>query len=267
MKIRITNTERKAFAKNLAERLGQSVEYKGVPSFAYQVGPYTICRDNTMEVEEALADKELLRELTERDLLDGSWDKETQMISIALPLKDHSGRTLTNLIRMLACRQDLINHAIGYEGFQISDDLIAALNEKNPETVEAFMEVLTGFDEANYTGFAIEAGKLQLQGFPYTSDPDRVQAYMQLASLMNRMAIKLKRVMMEKPDLANEKYSFRIWLLRLGMVGPEFKKCRAVLLKKLSGNSAFRTDDQKEAFYAKLKEKRESANTGKEGAE
>jgi len=38
----------------------------------------------------------------------------------------------------------------------------------------------------------------------------------------------------------NEKYTFRCWLLRLGLIGDEFKNCRMHLMKALDGNSAWR---------------------------
>ena len=38
----------------------------------------------------------------------------------------------------------------------------------------------------------------------------------------------------------NEKYAMRTWLLRMGFIGPDFKAARKILLKNLSGSSAFR---------------------------
>ncbi|MEG1704871.1 MAG: amidoligase, partial [Niameybacter sp.] len=38
----------------------------------------------------------------------------------------------------------------------------------------------------------------------------------------------------------NEKYTFRCWMLRLGLNGEEFKTCRHHLLANLTGNSAWR---------------------------
>jgi len=50
----------------------------------------------------------------------------------------------------------------------------------------------------------------------------------------------LQRVI-NKPDTSdNEKYAFRCFLLRLGMIGADFKPARKVLLRRLTGSSAFR---------------------------
>ena len=38
----------------------------------------------------------------------------------------------------------------------------------------------------------------------------------------------------------NEKFAFRVFLIRLGFVGDDYKAARKILLKNLPGNSAFR---------------------------
>ena len=45
---------------------------------------------------------------------------------------------------------------------------------------------------------------------------------------------------MKQADAENEKFSFRIWLLGLGMKGEEYKTARRILLAPLKGNTAFR---------------------------
>ncbi len=41
-------------------------------------------------------------------------------------------------------------------------------------------------------------------------------------------------------DTDNDKYTFRCFLLRLEFIGNEYKATQKVLLKNLTGNSAFR---------------------------
>ncbi|WP_233276066.1 hypothetical protein [Schinkia azotoformans] len=54
------------------------------------------------------------------------------------------------------------------------------------------------------------------------------------------MAKTQQRVNATEKQVDNEKYAFRCFLLRLGFVGSEFKTERKILLKNLSGNSAFK---------------------------
>ena len=43
-----------------------------------------------------------------------------------------------------------------------------------------------------------------------------------------------------KTTTTNDKYTFRTWLLRLGLIGDEFKTARLHLLSCLEGDSAWR---------------------------
>ena len=55
--------------------------------------------------------------------------------------------------------------------------------------------------------------------------------------IINQAGCRINR----KPDTSdNPKYTMRCFLIRLGMVGAEFKAARKVILRHLSGNSAFR---------------------------
>lgn len=60
------------------------------------------------------------------------------------------------------------------------------------------------------------------------------------------MARNQKRVTAKERDTDNDKYAFRCFLLRLGFIGPEFKQERKILLRNLTGSSAFKSVPQKE---------------------
>ena len=45
----------------------------------------------------------------------------------------------------------------------------------------------------------------------------------------------------KEKETDNPKYAFRCFLLRLGFIGDEYKADRKILLRNLSGSSAFRT--------------------------
>lgn len=44
----------------------------------------------------------------------------------------------------------------------------------------------------------------------------------------------------------NDKFTFRVWLVKIGMVGDEYKAARKVLIERLEGNSAFRSGKKPE---------------------
>lgn len=66
--------------------------------------------------------------------------------------------------------------------------------------------------------------------------------------------------MRNKTHSSNEKYTFRTWLLRLGMIGDEFKTARTHLLKNLEGNIAWKDPSQAERQKERLVQQRAEEN-------
>lgn len=85
-------------------------------------------------------------------------------------------------------------------------------------------------------------------GFPWFengTDPDAVKAYTHFVAALCEMARVQKRVTAKEKETDNDKYAFRCFLLRLGFIGAEYKEERKILLKNLSGSSAFKTGQKK----------------------
>ena len=90
---------------------------------------------------------------------------------------------------------------------------------------------------------------------------------MKLAAAMNRMAITQKRVQAKNVDDSNEKYALRIWLIRLGLNGDEFKADRKRLMANLTGHTAFRSEEEKNRWTAKQAAKRDALRAAKAAAQ
>ena len=71
-----------------------------------------------------------------------------------------------------------------------------------------------------------------------------IKAYIQFSLAISAQAINQKFSSSKPIETDNDKYAFRCWLLRMGLIGDEFKTCRHHLLKNLSGNSAWRHGNQ-----------------------
>ena len=69
---------------------------------------------------------------------------------------------------------------------------------------------------------------------------DKVKAYTLLVEKLCAAAKQQKRVTAKEKSVENEKFAFRVFLIRLGFVGDEYRVARRILLKNLSGNSAFK---------------------------
>ena len=101
------------------------------------------------------------------------------------------------------------------------------------------------------TGLVLTPEKVIFTGFPQADEPEKTKAFMQLAERVNSAALRQKRIAAKAVDDTNEKYSFRVWMVRIGMGGGEFRDARRILLEPLAGHSAFRTP--KDAEKAKQK--------------
>ncbi len=82
--------------------------------------------------------------------------------------------------------------------------------------------------------------KVSFPWFPATPTPDEMKAYDTFICKLCEMARNQKRINATEKPTDNEKYAFRCFLLRLGFIGAEYKTARKILLKNLSGSSAFR---------------------------
>ena len=95
--------------------------------------------------------------------------------------------------------------------------------------------------QTDSTEVEITEEKINFTWFPYTTDSDEIAAYTQFISRLCDMARDAKRVSSKPTETDNDKYAFRCFLLRLGFIGKEYKSVRKILLRNLTGNSAFRS--------------------------
>ena len=86
----------------------------------------------------------------------------------------------------------------------------------------------------------IQEDRVAFPWFSELPDADAVKAYSHFISALCEMSKNAKRVTVTEKAVDNEKYAFRCFLLRLGFIGSEYKAERKILLKNLSGSSAFK---------------------------
>ena len=200
IKFNIEKSQRKALAQKIGELTGDEVKYLGVPSCGYQIGAYTLDKEAVLHGNE-LPD-EIRSELQKAGY---TAEDEPVALTISMPRDFFGEQGLENLLQIIENKETLLKHALNTESL--------AVNECE-ETVE-------------FPWFTVEKD----------GDGD---AYARFITALCEFAKNLKRVV-NKPDTSdNEKYAFRCFLLRLGMIGEEYKPVRRVLLRRLTGSSAFR---------------------------
>lgn len=256
MNVRCLKEDRKDLVKALERRLDVKAKYLGAPDFSYEIGPYKVLKDGTLEFGDD-ADKEMLSELQMKGFISDPGFKEG-VSAIALPIEKMDGITLMNIVFRINSKDELLSKVAGKTGcFKISSTFISELDSIRPKTREEFFEVLEscGGPSIN-TGISFTKDKV-IFGFPYTEDPGLIQAYAVLAEKIQNEAARKKRIRPERIGLTdNEKYSFRNFLVSIGMRGDEYKAERALLLRNLTGHIAFRTKVQMEKALEKSAEAR-----------
>lgn len=222
-----TGAERKALVTAIGEILEVRPKYKGMPSAAYEIDYYTVTKDGTLEFDDRADSEEvenLLERLADRGIVaaptemaqawldareaERSEKRETALqeanvgLTVEIPLEKVA---VGNLIKLLDAKGNLIRKALG-----ITDLRIELLEDR--------------------------------VAFPWFSqvDADSVAAYTHFISALCEMSRNAKRVTATEKPVENEKYAFRCFLLRLGFIGTEYKAERKILLRNLSGSTAFK---------------------------
>ena len=176
---------------------------------------------------------------------------------IAFRLDEHTGQSLENLVSLIYSRGRLISKATGGL-FYASEDLVDRMMG-SPEypTVESMTELIRDAMGVELKGVRIDGDKLVFSGFPASDDEEMIQAFVHLATLMNRQTMEQSVIHAKKSDDSNERYSSRTWLLRIGMNGHEYKKTRSILMKRLDGHTAYRIPAQARRWSARQAAKKE----------
>lgn len=143
---------------------------------------------------------------------------------------------------MMYSKQNFIKKAFGIEDDFIDTEVIEELAGADINEVGDFQKAILEIDDNKYCGigFDFENEKITFKFYEGEISPERTKVYTQLVSLVNVKAKEVKRASSKITISDNPRYTFRTWLLRLGMIGDEYKVARKILLANLEGNIAFR---------------------------
>ena len=191
-------------------------------------------------------------------------------MNFPIPIGQHTGTSLRNLVNLIYSRGALISRATGGH-FSADEELVEVLKDDTCTYTKAnFLAMLTDYEAQHgeaLHGLKITENEVIFTGFGRAAYMDTLTAYGQLAVLMNDQALTQKRIQAKHVNDANEKYAMRIWLIRIGMGGAEFKKTRAILMKPLGGHTAFRTPEEAQKAKEKAQRQRDALKAAKLAAQ
>lgn len=203
----VTGTDRKKLAGAISEILNTPTNYLGAPTFAYEIGNYTIDKNGLVTGE---YNQTLFTELAARGFEPEAAaiaEPRSDRLAIEIPLDGFTPESIENLCKMVKAKENLLMAALG------ADDLPIQVLED----------------------------RIRFPWFPITEDSERVNAYAGLIAALCTTAKEKKRVTAKAQDgFENEKFAMRVWLIGLGCVGAEYKYLRKIMGEFLGGNSAWR---------------------------
>lgn len=257
----VTGEQRKALAAKVEEITEEKKVYLGAPTMAYRVGVFTISKNGEITCEdgsewalenlaEALSEAGFTaeeepgsrpEEAAEAPTAPAQGEAEAEpedtpepgekpteaadegpdSLSVSLP-DNLTDEQFANLEKLVRSKRTLMAHAFRSEGITV----------------------------------AREDGNIVFSGFT-PSDGEHTDAYLIFVTKLVKMAKEAQRVTGTDHEDSNEKFAFRVFLIRMGLVGKEFKTARKILLENLSGNAAFKTEEQAREFAEKQKRIRE----------
>ena len=220
--------DRKPLVKAISEFTGADAVYMRTPTYAYRIDYFTVTREGNLEFDDRADSEEiegLLEFLAERGFIaanaNTSDTEPTETASEEVPVStdraEHSepvgftvevpleGTAVGNLNKLLEAKGGLIRKAL-------------ALDSQPIEVTDS------------------------TEKFPWFANcsADECKAYTHFISALCELAANAKRVTAKEKEPDNDKYAFRCFLLRLGFIGSEYKAERKILLRNLTGSSAFR---------------------------
>ncbi len=241
-KYNVSGRDRKRLVTAMAERLECPAKYKGAPTFAYEVDYFTIGQTGTVsfddradsdEVEmlvEALLEKGFVPEPRFEDL------KMTEEEELGLG-RQHRDPVDEDGMKPDDVPEDDIGLVIEMPRISLSDTALENLKR----LVESKGNLIKKALGCQYLDLHIDDEKVRFPWFEDGTDADAVKAYTHFVMALCEMARNQKRVTAKGKDTDNDKYAFRCFLLRLGFIGEAYKQERKILLRNLSGSSAFKS--------------------------
>ena len=283
----IQKEERKAMVAVVSKAVSEKPVYCGAPSFSYKIGAFEITKDGNLCFDDALDEATVARVRTALREEGFISEDEENAASCEDTGADEPNRTeeaenepaaVETAEIELSQTKTAADEPTALET-EADEQIQMETSEEPAPTEEAMAEpdedslsislprsLFTETALQNLDALLLSKGRLIRHAFDireatYTLEGDRItfawlhgtitdetaKAYATFISKLCEMARTQKRVTAKEKIVDNEKYAFRCFLLRLGMIGSAYKESRKILLQNLTGSSAFKSGHRKGA--------------------
>lgn len=245
----LSGSDRKPLVEAISQLLDKPAVYQGAPSFAYTVGDYTVDRNGVLSYGSNIHPDfaaVLISDLRERGFVvetvsDTDDDESTtenvndadeseaivteniastkvtdtdspDILAIEIPDTGFTPEAKENIRKIVASKKTVLEKALGADGLPIVE----------------------------------KDGKITFPWFTLHGLDGEADAYSRLVTAICKMAKEQKRVTATEKPIENEKFTMRLFLIRLGFIGDEYKTARKILLRNLSGNASWKSGHKPE---------------------
>ena len=279
----IQKEERKAMVGIVSKVLGIKPVYCGAPSFSYKIGAFEITKAGILCFDDATDEATVARVRTalhEAGFMSEDGENEASCADTGedKPIQMEAAEDELAAVEMAEIEpsqteavEDNVPVQMETPAEVIAMEEAVAATDEDSLSISLPRTLFTETALQNLDALLLSKGRLIRHAFDireatYTLTDDRItfawlhgtitdetaKAYAEFISKLCQMARTQKRVTAKEKIVDNEKYAFRCFLLRLGMIGNAYKESRKILLQNLTGSSAFksghRKGDERHAF-------------------
>ena len=274
----LSGSDRKPLVEAISQILDKPAVYQGAPSFAYTVGDFTVDRNGVLSYTSNIHPDfaaVLISDLQERGFVAGTVSNEANNETLEENVNDVDEAEAATENTTATDNSTAITEASLEADDVAADDTAVTEDVTRIETTDMESpDILT--IEIPDTGFTPEAkenirkivaskktvlekalgsdglpivekdGKITFPWFTLHGIDGEADAYSRLVTAICKIAKEQKRVTATEKPIENEKFTMRLFLIRLGFIGDEYKTARKILLRNLSGNASWKSGHKPE---------------------
>lgn len=204
-------------------------------------------------------DIETIQEIVRAIRRAGAKVNESCGIHVHIDASQHTAKSLKNIANIMASKETMLFKALQVRPERIDKwckkvegKLLDELTKKRPKTIAEVKKIWYEGRDGSYNHYhssryhalnlhsVFQKGTVELRMFNSTLHAGKVKAYIQLCLAISNQAKIQKGASRRETVSENPKFTFRTWLIRLGLNGEEYKTARLHLLANLEGDIAWR---------------------------
>lgn len=223
-------------------------------------------------------DIEIIQQIVRNLRKEGAIANDSCGIHIHIYASPFNAQKLRNLTNIMAAKEDLIYKALQVDVLRenryckkVEENFLNELNRAKPKSLAKLNEIWykgyggdgsrTYYHSSRYHALNLHSvsskGTIEFRLFNSTTHAGKIKAYIQLCLAISNQALTQRSASPVKTQSTNEKYTFRTWLLRLGLIGDEFKTARTHLLEHLDGCISWKNPEDAIRQRERIREQRQ----------